>query len=161
MIADETIEQAPRHPGGRPTKYQPNYPALCRELALLGKTDAEVAELLNVNIDTIHEWDRAHPEFSATRAEGKEVADAKVAASLYHRAIGYEHDDVHVSTYEGDVTLTPIRKYYPPDYSSAALWLSNRQGGKWKLKTSSQQLDKDGNPTDPVAPVLNLKLSRE
>lgn len=146
---------------GRPTKYLPAFANIAYEFALLGKTDVEVAELLGVNADTIYEWDRVHPEFSEIRSRGKVVADAKVAASLYQRAIGYEHDDVHVSAYEGAITLTPIRKYYPPDYSSAALWLSNRQGGNWKLKSATQTLDKDGNPTDPVAPVLTVTVARE
>jgi hypothetical protein len=146
---------------GRPTKYQESFPQLAYELALLGKTDVEVAALLSVSPDTLYEWDRVYPEFSETRRLGKEIADAKVASSLYQRAIGYEHDDVHIAVVAGEIVQTPIRKRYPPDYSSAALWLSNRQGSIWRLKSATQQLDKDGNPTDPIAPVLNVTVARE
>lgn len=132
-----------------------------RKLALLGMTDEEVAEILGVSRDTLNEWDRVYPEFSDIRARGKVEADARVAASLFERANGYSHDDVYPSTFQGDVTLTPIVKHYPPDTNAAALWLSNRQGGKWKLKSSTQQLDKDGNPTDPVVPVVKVTFSDE
>ncbi len=40
-------------------------------------------------------------------SEGKEIADATIAESLYHRAKGYSHPEVHVSNYQGAVTLTP------------------------------------------------------
>lgn len=149
-------------PGGRPTKYEPaSHPERARRLALLGLTDDELAIAFGVSPQTIQNWDDAHPEFLATRARGKADADAKVAERLYHRALGYFHDDTHITTFQGDVTETPIVKYYPPDTQAAALWLSNRQGGRWKLKSSTQQLDKDGNPTDPPAPVLNMTIARE
>ncbi len=146
--------------GGRPSLYRPEYPEIARRLALLGHTDEELAEVLGVNPDTIYEWDKVHPEFSEIRARGKVIADAEVAASLHQRAVGYSHDDVHITTYQGDVTQTPIVRHYPPDTNAAALWLSNRQGDKWKLKSSTQQLGKDGNPIDPAVPVLNVNVSR-
>lgn len=149
-------------PAGRPTKYEPgSHPERARRLALLGLTDDEVCIAFGIAHSTLSLWDVEHPEFSEARARGKENADAKVAERLYHRALGYHHPDTHISTFQGDVTETPIMKYYPPDTAAAALWLSNRQGGRWKLKSSTQQLDKDGNPTDPVAPVLNLTVARE
>lgn len=149
-------------PAGRPTKYDPaSHPERARRLALLGLTDEELCIGFGITRATLQNWDDAHPEFFAARARGKENADAKVAERLYHRALGYHHEDTHISTYQGDVTETPIVKYYPPDTAAAALWLSNRQGGRWKLKSTTQQLDKDGNPTDPVAPVLNVTVSRE
>lgn len=143
-------------PAGRPTKYDPSLGEKARKLALLGMTDVEVADIFGVNPDTLYEWDNRYPEFSEIRSRGKTEADARVAASLYERAIGYSHEDVHPSSYQGLVTLTPIIKYYPPDTQAATLWLSNRQGGKWKIKSSNQTLDKDGNPTDPVVPVVKV-----
>lgn len=127
--------------GGRPTKYQQNFPEQARRLALLGLTDAEVAEFFGVNVDSIYQWDKVHPEFSDARARGKLHADGRVAEKLYHRALGYHHPDTHISTYQGDVTETPITKHYPPDVQAAQLWLSNRQGGKWKLKSPGDGAD--------------------
>lgn len=150
-------------PAGRPSKYQDSYPRLAYEFALLGKTDEELAIVFGVNPDTIYEWDRVHPEFSETRARGKEIADAKVAASLYNRAIGYEHEAVKIFMPAGfsEPVYAPYTERFAPDVAAASLWLSNRQGGRWKLKSATQQLDRDGNPTDPVAPVLNVTVARE
>lgn len=120
---------------GRPTLYQDSYPDQARRLALLGMTDAEMAEFFGVSHTTIYEWDKAHPEFAESRARGKANADAKVAEKLYHRALGYHHPDTHISTYLGEVTETPIVKHYPPDTQAASWWLKNRQPAKWKDKS--------------------------
>lgn len=120
---------------GRPTKYDPKYNEIAKELCLLGKTDEQIAEAFGVHFNTINIWKKKHPLFKVSIMDGREFADGRVAKSLYHRAIGYEHDDVHVSAYQGDVTLTPIRKHYPPDTQAASLWLRNRQPKLWRDKT--------------------------
>lgn len=151
-------------PAGRPTEYdEKTHPERARRLALLGLTDEELAVAFGVVIQTVYNWDKAHPEFLEARARGKESADAKVAERLYHRALGYEHDAVKIFMPAGasGPVYAPYKERFPPDTAAAALWLSNRQGGRWKLKSSTQQLDKDGNPTDPVAPILNVTVARE
>ena len=45
-----------------------------------------------------------------------------------------------ISTYEGDVTITPIIKHYPPDPVSMIFWLKNRCPKRWRDK-----IDKDIN----------------
>lgn len=122
-------------PAGRPTLYREEHADTARRLCLLGLTDEELAEFFGVHPDTIYEWDRVHPEFSEARARGKERADAKVAERLYHRALGYHHPDVHVSSYEGAITLTPVTKHYPPDTQAATWWLKNRRGKNWRDKS--------------------------
>ena len=115
--------------------YRDTYPEQARKLHLLGMTDEEVAEFFEVDKSTIYDWDKAHPEFADSRARGKIPADAKVAERLYHRALGYHHEDTHISTYEGNVTMTPIVKHYPPDTQAASWWLKNRQPRRWKDKS--------------------------
>jgi hypothetical protein len=78
---------------------------------------------------------RKHPKFSESIKAGKEYADANVASRLYERAMGYSHPEVHVSNYQGEITLTPLVKHYPPDTNAASLWLRNRQPQKWRDKT--------------------------
>jgi hypothetical protein len=133
---------------GQPTKYRDDYPDQARRLALLGCTDDETAQFFGVSRQTIYDWDSAHPEFLGARARGKLHADGRVAEKLYHRALGYHHPDVHVSAFQGDVTLTSIEKHYPPDTQAATLWLSNRQGGKWKVRS--------GNESPPESPEVKI-----
>lgn len=124
-----------KNKGGRPGTFKPEYADQARKLALLGLIDAEIADFFGVTQRTFHNWKKSHPEFFHTLKKGKVIADAKVAESLFHRACGYEHDDVHISNYQGEITITPIRKHYPPDTAAAFIWLKNRQGRFWRDKT--------------------------
>ena len=129
---------------GRPTLYRPEYADQARRLCLLGLTDEELAGFFEVSLSTIYEWANRHPAFSDARARGKIAADAKVAERLYHRALGYRHADVHITTYEGEVTQTPVVKHYPPDTQAATWWLKNRHPKKWKDR--SEVTGADGAP---------------
>jgi hypothetical protein len=123
---------------GRPTLYQAAYAEQARRLALLGQTDAEMAAFFGVAERTIHYWKDAHPDFLQSLKEGKADADAKVAAALYQRALGYSHPDTHISNYQGEITITPITKHYPPDPVSMIFWLKNRQPDKWRDRVEAE-----------------------
>jgi hypothetical protein len=88
---------------------------------------------------TIRNW-KKRLEFITALKKGKVDADARVAEALYHRALGYSHPDVHISNYQGDITITDITKHYPPDTAAAFIWLKNRAG--WKDKTEHVLEDK-------------------
>ena len=124
-------------PGGRPTLYDPKYPEQARKLALLGATDAQMADVLGISTDTLHEWKKKHPEFSDSIEAGKLKADAEIAASMYHAAKGYSHPDVDIRVIEGQIVKTELVKHYAPDYRAASLWLRNRQPKLWRDKTET------------------------
>lgn len=121
-------------PVGRPTKWKPEYVSLAYKLCLMGATDARLAELLDVNQDTVHEWKKVYPEFSESIKAGREIADAEIATALYHRAKGYSHPEVDIRVVQNTIVKTPLIKHYPPDTAAASLWLRNRQGGSWREK---------------------------
>jgi len=121
-------------PVGRPTKYKTEYIDLAYKFCLLGATDAELGDFFDVCEETINDWKRVYPEFSASIKKGKEIADATVASKLYHRATGYEHPDVDIKMYEGRIIETPLVKHYPPDTTAGIFWLKNRQHKKWRDK---------------------------
>lgn len=151
-------------PIGRPTKYDPDsHPGRVYRLGLLGLTDEELGLAFGVSRQTLASWYHAHPEFLDARARAREEADAHVAESLYRRARGYEHEAVKIFMPAGAAApiYAPYTERYPPDTQAATLWLSNRQSAKWKLKSSTQNLDKDGNPTDAPIPVVNVTIARE
>jgi len=119
-------------PVGRPTKYKPEYPEQAAKLCRLGATDREMADFFKVNEDTFNNWKLAHPEFAESLKTAKAEADARVIESLYRRALGYSHDEVHISNYQGEITMTPIVKHYPPDTVACIFWLKNRQPADWR-----------------------------
>lgn len=120
---------------GRPTAYKPEFDQIAFSMALLGATDADLADCFGVTEQTINNWKKAFPSFFESLKTGKVQADAKVANRLYARALGYEHDDVDVRVCNNTIAMTPIRKYYPPDTTACIFWLKNRQPTKWRDKT--------------------------
>ena len=91
---------------GRPTKFDPKLIDLVYKYALLGLTNEQLAESLDISLSTLKNYKKI-PEFLTAHRAGKEQADSKVAESLYEKAVG------------GDV-------------SAATFWLKNRQGAVWR-----------------------------
>jgi hypothetical protein len=119
---------------GRPTKYKDEYVEQVRKLCLLGATNEQIANFFSISTSTLHEWRQEHEEFSSALKEGKMLADAEVADSLFQRAKGYSCPDLDIKMYEGEIIETPYTKHYPPDATSAIFWLKNRQPELWRDK---------------------------
>lgn len=62
----------PKHPGGRPTDYRPEYCDCVIEWGRDGKSRTWIATEINVHRDTLYEWERQHPEFSDAMARAKQ-----------------------------------------------------------------------------------------
>lgn len=116
----------------RPSKYNIKFAEQAEKLCKLGATDYELADFFEVALSTLCLWKVKHEEFSDALKRGKEKADERVENALYHRAIGYQHPDVHISNYLGEVTITQITKYYPPDTTACIFWLKNRNPDLWR-----------------------------
>lgn len=124
---------------GRPSKYKDEYTEQAYKLCLLGATDKELADFFNVQESTINYWKEHQEGFSESLKRGKEQADALVASKLFHRAIGYEHEDTQFATFQGEITDSQTYiKHYAPDTTAAIFWLKNRQPSKWRDKTDHE-----------------------
>jgi len=117
---------------GRPTKYKSEYDDQAYKYCLLGATNERLGELFEVDSSTINDWIAKYETFSAAVKRGRVIADAEVAQSLFHRAKGYSHPDVHISNFQGEITKTETVKHYPPDTAAGFIWLKNR--AKWRDK---------------------------
>ncbi|HUU17683.1 MAG TPA: hypothetical protein VMW72_11075 [Sedimentisphaerales bacterium] len=118
------------HTIGRPTRYRKDLDELVYKLCLLNAIDSQIADILGISEVTLNAWMKKYPTFPKSIKKGKAQADAEVAKMLFHRACGYSHKDVHISNYQGKITVTEITKHYPPDTAAACFWLKNRAG--WK-----------------------------
>lgn len=118
---------------GRPDLYEPakHLPELERILSE-GKTMSEAAKEIGVALSTLYLWMAKDPALSEALKKTRAVVDEKVEASLFQRAMGYSHPDVHISNYQGEITVTPITKHYPPDTTAMIFWLKNRQPKQWR-----------------------------
>ena len=133
--------------GGRPSSFKPEYVTQAQKLCKLGATDRELADFFGVCEATINNWKADHPEFLESLKRGKDEADGRVEQSLYRRALGYSHDAVHVSNYQGEVTLTPIVEHYPPDTTACIFWLKNRKPDEWRDMSRLDLTNSDGSLT--------------
>jgi hypothetical protein len=121
--------------GGRPSSYKPEYAEQVQKLSRLGATDKEMADFFGVAESTFHKWKIDYPQFSESLKVGKLLSDAEVSNKLYHRALGYSHEDVDIRVVAGEIVKTSLIKHYPPDTTACIFWLKNRQPEKWRDKT--------------------------
>ena len=106
---------------GRPSKYCPiESPKVAREMMATGATQAELAEALGIDRNTVTVWINEHPLFRAAIAMGKNDAIDRVEKALMKRAEGYEHKENH----------------YPPDVHAIKFFLSNKRSQDWREKTA-------------------------
>jgi hypothetical protein len=148
---------------GRPTVYKPDMADMAYRFALLGYTDSELARALGVSDTTVDLWKTIHPEFSGSISAGKEIADARVAESLFascfdRTVVETQAVKVKVSRDEEEVQTVAVKKVLPTDYRSISLWLRNRQPKKWREKIETGFTDADGNDRalDPLIPSGKL-----
>lgn len=116
----------------RQSTWKPEYVEAAKNFCLLGATDAQLAEFFNVSISTFKNWMKRYPELRSATTTGKLGADAKVAKSLYQRAIGYQQQEIDIRVIGGKVVQTVYTKKYAPDVTAQIFWLKNRQPELWK-----------------------------
>ena len=108
------------------SKYLDQYAKMAYEIALLCKaSDRDLARIFDVSPGTIQNWKASHPEFVHELERGKDLA-------LIQRCLGYEHKDVDIKQYKGEVIKTEVIKHYPPDTAAIKFWMTNRQKEHWQ-----------------------------
>jgi hypothetical protein len=122
---------------GRPTDFREEYVQCVFDLCLLGFTDAQLSEVFSVSEVTLRSWKKKHPDFLVAMRMAKAIADAKVAYSLYNRAIGITVEEWREAIdKEGQVMSLKTTKQIPGDIQAMRFWLKNRQPSLWKENIS-------------------------
>ena len=87
-----------KHRGpGRPSTttrtlyFRDFHPHVSHKLALLGLPDHAIAAVLDVDAGSFSYWLQRHPEMRLALAQGREIANADVAAALYSNAIKFNN----------------------------------------------------------------------
>jgi hypothetical protein len=138
--------------------YESYFPAMVFRLRLLGATNKMIAEACNTTETTIWEWTKgkhAKPEFKDAMEMGGDMADAMIAHSVFHSAMGYTHDDEKIMVVDKQVVREPFIKHYPPDTAAGTFWLVNRQKELWKHRNSTELTGEDGRPLVPPQLIIN------
>lgn len=159
---DDKGQFLPAHsiPGpGRDSLYDVAMNDQVRKLALLGLTDAEMAEFFGVDERTFNNWKNEYPAFFQSLHEGKTVADANVADSLYKRATG-EHvqiEKAYRNKTTGEVEIVKVMTFIPGESGAAKLWLTNRRRQNW---ADSQNIKVSGDPDAPLVTKVVREIVR-
>lgn len=133
---------------GRPTEYKEAYVEGARKLARLGATDTEIADFFAIDVRTLYRWKNAHDAFCQALKAGKDEADDRVERALYHRAIGYEQEEVKIFMPGGatEPVYAPFTAKIAPDVTAAIFWLKNRRPQEWRDRQVTEITGKDGGP---------------
>jgi len=166
-----------KRPYGQPA-YRDHFPEMVFQLRLLGASRTQIAVSLNVTDEQLLLWlNLSHhanhaktekPELREAYVRGGELADARVSESLYHRAIGYTHEDEKIMSHKDlGIVRVPTLKHYPPDSAAGVFWLTNRQGARWRNRVTNEMTGPDGSAlvppqliVTPVAPTEPTKSSK-
>lgn len=119
------------------TRYGMSLLELLQTMAQAGMTIREMAESLQCTEMTINLWIAEIPAVKEAIAKGREIADAKVAASLYRRAVGgFEQRETQIIRNADNEIVRKVEtvKVLPPDPGAIAFWLKNRRPDLWRDK---------------------------
>jgi len=117
----------------RATLFKKEFVTQAEKLCHLGATDIEIADFFEVSPSTVKLWKSTHPDFAAALRVGKDVADERVARSLFNRAVGYSYEAVKIfKCKDEDPTIVPYREHVPPDVTACIFWLKNRRPEAWR-----------------------------
>lgn len=116
---------------GRPTKITPQVAEHIFMLAGYGLTERQIADVVNINPDTITEA-KKKADFSVSIRSAKEKADMLVVKALFNRAVGSSVVETRPIVIKGKIIDHKITKNFPPDPESISLWLFNRKAHEWK-----------------------------
>ena len=117
---------------GRPSKFKQIKIPQLRKILALGATNEQIAEFFNISLLSLKRYRKDNSEFDTALKRWKEQADERVADSLFHRAIGYEHPSEEIHIIKNKVVRVQTRKIYPPDTTAQIFWLKNRQPDRWR-----------------------------
>lgn len=138
----------PGKPGPKST-YKEEIGQKAYLMALYGMTEAEMAGVLGVGINTWCKWKRDHAHLRENLERGKLPADLEVVRALFKRAVGYEYPDLHWASERREIydangrivetktkpVAIPYKRHMPPDMKAVQMWLSNRTKGRWTTVT--------------------------
>jgi predicted DNA-binding protein (UPF0251 family) len=97
-----------------------------KRLAAKGFLANEIADILGISRMTMWRWRAMEPGVAQALVIGHEAANGRVELAVYQMAIGYERDEEDIKVIDGEVVRVPVRRYYPPNASAAAMWTRHK-----------------------------------
>lgn len=146
---------------GNASKYSPDMPERAKGLALLGYTNAEIAQTFGIALSTFYEWKKIYPELSDAIKEGGSIIDVQVAQALYKRTQGYMVTEEKTEQSENGIKTTVAEKHIPADTTAMIFWLKNRQPKQWRDKQEVDHSSSDGTMSPSTKELSDEELEEK
>lgn len=139
-----TIASIRKGKPGTAELYKKEYDGIAeRMVKKTAATVSEIAEVLGVSISTIYNWQSRHPSFQQALQVPEEMANHRVAMSLYNQSVGYQYEDEEIKIVNGELWRVKIKRWMPPNTSAAIFW------AKAKMGWSDREVDALPPPPNP------------
>jgi DNA-binding CsgD family transcriptional regulator len=96
-------------------------PSKVESIAAMGGTNEQIAAILGISPTSLKNIRRRQKTVDKAIRRGKDKADFRVVAALYHKATGYSFTDLKEKKID-----------VPGDTTAMIFWLKNRRPGEWK-----------------------------
>ena len=127
-----------RYKEGQRVTYNPEvHPGIIERLAILGRTQQEIANVIGVRKNTFQDWIANHQEVATAFQFGSDLANADVVAALYDNAVGWYDEN------------TKRRK--GANVTAQIWWLKNRCGWRDQQPLNKSDDEKDESDVTPEA----------
>lgn len=132
---------------GAEPKYNKAFVNVVKRVAHDGASDFEIAQLLDVTLQTLRNWRMAYPDFREAFKLGKEGPNERAKRSLLDIATGYSYpaEKAFFDGKSGQVVVHHYIEHVPPNPTAATKFLAARDP-EWVEKTKTEVSGPDGSP---------------
>jgi len=96
-------------------------PSKVESIAAMGGTNEQIAAILGISPTSLKNIRRRQKTIDIAIRRGKDKADFRVVAALYHKGVGYSFTDLKEKKID-----------VPGDTTAMIFWLKNRRPHEWK-----------------------------
>lgn len=117
------------------------------KMALLGMSEAAMADVLEVSIVTFNYWKKTRPEFKQALDDAKLGASTQVAEAILQMCLGYDYEE-EIAVYDRSKHAwekTTITRHRPADPWSAFKFMSLKNRNEGWSETQRIQIDHNTN----------------
>ncbi len=142
------------HNKSKKSSYENNvkpYLSNIKNWVKLGATNKEIADVLGVNVSTLHRWKNEHSDLNEALRTGARQLVLEIKASLLKQALGYKETESKIIRKNGVIVHQEVvEHYYPPNERACAMLLRNyddkfiEKGLDLNMKNLNDELNKIG-----------------
>lgn len=122
------------------SKWKDVYLLQATQLTKLGLTDTQICKVWDISVETLNVWKNKHEGLYDALQKGKMQANGEVAEALFKAAIGYEYEEDAITSYQGEVTVTRVKKYKGPNPWACARILEIKDRPNWSVIQKSESI---------------------